>query len=111
MRGILIVTTAIVAITVSSARAQLVGQPSGQGGAPPPTPNVSTTAPSIVPNTPGTSQSQDPLLLQLQGSSSEFQSSTSPYSPSPRVRALNQLTRPSTSGDRGQAERPAGPLR
>jgi len=118
MRRVLIVTTAIAVLVVLPARAQLVGQPSGQGGgAPPPTP-YSSTIPPTVPNTSGTPQSQDPLL-QLQGSSSELQGSASelqgsispyspsPYSPSPRVRALNQLTRPGA----GQAERPEGPLR
>jgi hypothetical protein len=114
MRRVLIVTTAIVALVVSPAGAQLVGQPSGQGGAAPPLqPNVST-APPTVQTTPGTSQSQD-STLQLEGSASEFRGGTtspfSPYSPSPRVRALNQLTRPPVGADRGQAEHPAGPLR
>jgi hypothetical protein len=109
MRRAFIVTTAIAGLTVSPVRAQLVGQPSGQGGAPPPAPYVST-APPTVPQTPGTLQNQD-STLPLEGSSTELQGSTSPGSPSPRVRALNQLTRPAVGGDRGQAERPAGPLR
>jgi hypothetical protein len=110
MRRALIATTAIAVLIVSPARAQLVGQPSGQGGAPPPAPYAST-APPIVPNTSGTSQNPD-STLQLEGSSTELRGSTSSASsPSPRVRALNQLTRPSVGGDRGQAERPAGPLR
>jgi hypothetical protein len=111
MRRVLIITTAIAVLVISPVRAQLVGQPSGQGGAPPPPPNVST-APPTVQNSPGTFQNQDTTTLQLEGSASEFQGgSTSPYTPSPRVRALNQLTQPPIGGDRGQAERPAGPLR
>ena len=111
MRRVLIVTTAIAVLVVSPAGAQLVGEPSGQGGAAPTPPNVSS-APPTVQNSPGAFQNQDTTPLQLEGSASEFQGgSTSPYAPSPRVRALNQLTRPPIGGDRGQAERPAGPLR
>jgi len=112
MRRVLIVTTAIAVLVVSPAGAQLVGQPSGQGGAAPIPPNVSS-APPTVQNTPGAFQNQDTTTtLQLEGSASEFQGgSTSPYTPSPRVRALNQLTRPPIGIDRGQADRPAGPLR
>ena len=108
MRCVLIVTTVIAVLMVLPARAQLVGQPSGQGGAAPPPPNVST-APPTVPNTSGSSQSLD-STLQLEGSSTEFQSSTAPSSPSPRVRSLNQLTRPPSAVGQGP-ERPAGPLR
>jgi hypothetical protein len=107
MRRLLIVTTAIAVLIVLPARAQLIGQPSGQGGAPPPAPYVST-APPTVPNTAGTSQNQD-STLQFEGSSSELQSS--PTSPSPRVRELNQLRRSPVTGDRGQPDRPSGPLR
>jgi hypothetical protein len=112
MRHVLIVATAVTVFAVSPAAAQLVGQPSGQGGAPPPPPNVST-APPTVQGTPSTLQNQDTITLQqLEGSASESQTgSGSPYTPSPRVRALNQLTRPAIGGDRGQADRPAGPLR
>jgi hypothetical protein len=110
MRRIFIATTAAF-IIVSPAHAQLVGPPSGQGGTPPAAPNVSTAPPPIL-NTPGASQSQDPAL-QLEGSSTEIQGPTSTLTPSPRVRALNQLTTrpPPLTGGRGQAERPAGPLR
>jgi hypothetical protein len=113
MRSILIVAVALGMIVAAPARGQLIGQPSGQGGTPPPQPNVSTAPPLVVPTTPGTPQIQDPAL-QLEGSASESQSPTSPYapySPSPRVRALNQLTHPPTAAGQGQAERPAGPLR
>ena len=113
MRSILIVAVALATLAVAPARAQLIGQPSGQGGAPPPLPNTSTAPPAVVPTAPGTPQYQDPAL-QLEGSASETQAPTSPYapySPSPRVRALNQLTRPPTAAGQGQAERPAGPLR
>jgi hypothetical protein len=108
MRRILFVTTAMAVLMVSSARAQLVGQPSGQGGAALPPPNVAT-APPTVPNTSGTSQSLD-STLPLEGSSTELQGSASPSSPSPRVRSLNQLTRPPAAIGQGP-ERPAGPLR
>jgi hypothetical protein len=110
MRRVLVVTM-IALLAASPATAQLVGQPSGQGGVPPPQPYVST-APPIVQGAPGTFQNQESTTLQLEGSASEVQGgSTSSYSPSPRVRALNQLTSPPVGADRGRAERPAGPLR
>ena len=40
MRRVLIVTTAIAVLVVSPAGAQLVGEPSGQGGAAPTPPNA-----------------------------------------------------------------------
>src|SRR5437016_3338158 len=109
MRRLLIVTTMVAVSIASPALAQLVGQPSAQGGAAPPPPNVSTSGP-IVPNTAPTTQSQDLLSVpQFEGSSSEAQGSGGRYTPSARVRALNQLTRPALSGDRGQAAHPEGP--
>jgi hypothetical protein len=106
MRRVFIVTTAIAILVVAPASAQLIGQPSGQGGAPPPPPNVSTVLPTAPSTTGGITQFQE-STLPLEGSSAESSSGTSPYSPSPRVRALNQLTRPQVGG----ADRPAGPLR
>jgi hypothetical protein len=109
MQRILIAAFAI-AVMVVPAYAQLIGQPSGQGGVPSPPPNVSSLPPS-VPNTSVTPQLQDPAL-QLPSFSTEQQSLSRPDgTPSPRVRALNSLTRSPTLGSQGQAERPAGPLR
>jgi len=112
MKRVLIATLAGVVITLP-AHAQLIGQPSGQGGAPPPPPSASS-APPLVPNTAtGTSQFQDPALLAIPGGSSSQFGATSPQfggAASPRTRSLNE-TRSPRLHDQGQAERPEGPLR
>jgi hypothetical protein len=101
------------AVIVLPARAQLIGQPSAQGGAPPPQPNVSTTPPSVPNTSSGTSQFQNPNLLDIPGSSSSpFGANSSEFggAASPRTRRLNEARSPQLR-DRGQAERPEGPLR
>ncbi len=111
MKRILIATLAGVAITVP-AYAQLVGQPSGQGGAPPPPPSASTAPPSVPNTSGGTSQFQDPALLTIPGLSSQFGPASSQFggAASPRARTLNEARSPRLR-DQGQVERPEGPLR
>lgn len=85
----LILVAAAFAIVISPARAQLIGQPSGQGGAPPSSPAAPTTAPSVL-----TTPSQ-----------SQYQGTTSPPA------NLNNVVQPPALQGREQPEQPAGPLR
>ena len=85
------VIVAMIAVLSSPSHAQLIGQPSGQGGATPSSPVAPTTGSSVL-TTPGLTQ---------------YQETTTPLPP-PR---LNELARPPAAGGREQPEHPAGPLR
>lgn len=86
-----LVIVAMVAVLSSPSRAQLIGQPSGQGGATPSSPVAPTTGSSVL-TTPGLTQ---------------YQETTTPLPPA----RLNELARPPASEGREQPEHPAGPLR
>lgn len=90
MRLTLLVVT-VIAFLSSPSHAQLIGQPSGQGGVTPSSPVAPTTGSSVL-TTPGLTQ---------------YQSTTTPLPP-PR---LNELARPPATEGREQPEHPAGPLR
>jgi hypothetical protein len=81
---------ATVAVLSSPSRAQLISQPSGQGGVAPSSPAAPTTGSSVL-TTPGLTPYQ----------------STTPLPPP----QLNGLVRPPAPEGREQPERPTGPLR
>ena len=85
------VIVAMIAVLSSPSHAQLIGQPSGQGGTTPSSPVAPTTGSSVL-TTPGLTQ---------------YQGTTTPLPP-PR---LNELARPPPTGGREQPDQPPGPVR
>ncbi len=85
-----LIIVATVAVLSSPSRAQLIGQPSGQGGVAPSSPAAPTTGSSVL---------TTPSLTPYQGAT--------PLS----APQLNGLVRPPAPEGREQPERPVGPLR